>query len=76
MIKYRIVEKQYLNKTEFYPECLCDNKEATNYGWNPLRNVWLGAYKADTYEEALNKINEVKQYQEEQDVKKEIIHNL
>ena len=55
-MKFRIVEKQFENHTEFHPEWLCNNVKACNYGWNSVHDSRLMTIPTKTYEDSLKRI--------------------
>ena len=55
-IKFRIVEKQFENKSEFHPEWFCDNVNACNHGWNSVHDSNLMTIPTNTYEDSLKRI--------------------
>jgi hypothetical protein len=55
-MKFRVVEKVFQNKSEFYPEWLCDDKNACNYGWNNVHDAQLMVLPTNNFEDAIKRI--------------------
>ena len=53
---FRILEKEFEDRIEFYPEWYCDVESASNYGWNSVHDKNLYTIPTKTLGQALERI--------------------